>query len=63
VTGAIGTIDKNGVLSAALTPGTGTVTATSVEDPTKSASAQVTLTALNCRPERSDQNARAETAD
>jgi cytochrome b involved in lipid metabolism len=63
VTGAIGTIDKNGVLSAALTPGTGTVTATSVEDPTKSASAQVTLTALSCRPERSDQNARAETAD
>jgi hypothetical protein len=63
VTGAIGTIDKNGVLSAALTPGTGTVTAASVEDPTKSASAQVTLTAVSCRPERSDQNAHAETAD
>jgi len=63
VTGAIGTIDKNGVLSAALVPGTGTVTATSVEDPAKSASAQVTLTAVSCRPERSDQRVGAETTD
>ena len=53
-TAALGTIDKNGVLSAALTPGTGTVTATSVEDPTKSASAQVTLTAVSCRPEHGE---------
>lgn len=52
VSGAIGTIDKRGVLSAATTPATGTVTATSVEDPTKTATVQVTLTAATCSPAR-----------
>jgi cytochrome b involved in lipid metabolism len=52
VSGSIGTIDASGVLTAALTPATGSVTATSVEDPTKSASVQVTLTAVNCAPGR-----------
>ena len=47
---SIGTIDKNGLLSAALAAGNGTVTATSVGDPTKSATAQVTLTAVTCAP-------------
>jgi cytochrome b involved in lipid metabolism len=47
---SIGTIDKSGRLTAAMTPGTGTVTATSVQDPTKTASAQVTLTPVSCRP-------------
>jgi hypothetical protein len=45
-----GTIDKTGVLSAALVPGNGTVTATSVADPTKSATVEVTLTAVTCAP-------------
>ena len=60
---ALGTIDKNGVLTAALTPGTGTVTAASVEDPTKSSSAQVTLTAVSCRPERTVKGGHADTDD
>ena len=47
---SIGTIDKTGVLSAALVPGNGTVTATSMEDPTKSATVEVTLTAVTCTP-------------
>ena len=48
--GSIGTIDSRGVFTAAATPGTGTVTATSIDDPNKSASAQVTLTAATCTP-------------
>ncbi len=48
---SVGIIDKNGRLTASMTPGTGTVTATSVQDPTKTASAQVTLTAVTCRPD------------
>jgi hypothetical protein len=47
--GKIGTIDTSGVFTANLTAGTGTVTATSVDDPTKVASAQVTITVQNCR--------------
>lgn len=58
VTGSIGTIDKTGLFTAALLPGTGTVTATSVDDPTKSASAQVTLTATTCTPDFSDETKR-----
>jgi len=57
-TGSIGTIDKLGVFTAGLTAGTGTVTATSVDDPTKLASAQVTITAVNCR--RGDDGRREE---
>jgi Cytochrome b5-like Heme/Steroid binding domain/Bacterial Ig-like domain (group 2) len=49
--GAIGLISASGVLTAAQTAGTGTVTATSVDDPTKSASAQVTITATTCVPD------------
>jgi Cytochrome b5-like Heme/Steroid binding domain/Bacterial Ig-like domain (group 2) len=49
-TGSIGTISSSGVLTAAQTAGTGMVTATSVDDPTKSASAQVTITATTCVP-------------
>jgi len=49
-TKSIGTIDKNGVLTAAMTPGTGTVTATSIDDPTKSHSVQVTVTPVQCTP-------------
>ncbi len=52
VSGSIGTIDARGVLTAAATPATGSVTATSVEDPTKTATVQVTLTAANCAPGR-----------
>jgi hypothetical protein len=48
---SIGIIDKNGRLTASMTPGTGVVTATSVQDPSKTASAQVTLTAVTCRSE------------
>jgi hypothetical protein len=55
---AIGTIDKTGLFSAGLLPGTGTVTATSIDDPTKSASAQVTLTAVTCRADDSRSPAR-----
>ena len=49
---SIGTIDKNGVFTAGLTTGTGTVTATSVDDPTKTASAQVTTTAVSCHEDK-----------
>jgi hypothetical protein len=52
-TGSIGTIDTRGMFVAGLTAGTGTVTATSVDDPTKSASAQVTITAVTCGPSTS----------
>lgn len=62
-TGAIGTIDKRGLFIANLTPGTGTVTAKSVDDPTKSASAQITLTAASCRPEDSETGPRAKADD
>jgi len=51
VTGPVGTIDKNGMFTAAMTAGTGTVTAKSVEDPTKTHSVQVTVTAVQCRPD------------
>jgi len=40
-----GSVDQNGLYTAPQTPGTHTVTARSVEDPTKSASATVTVTA------------------
>jgi hypothetical protein len=49
-TGSIGSINNRGVFVAGLTAGTGTVTATSVDDPTKSASAQVTITTVSCGP-------------
>src|ERR1700675_971657 len=42
---SVGTIDQTGQYTA-VNPGTGTVTATSVEDPTKSASASVTVTSV-----------------
>ena len=42
---SVGKIDQTGLYTA-VTPGTGTITATSVEDPTKSAVAQVTVTAV-----------------
>jgi cytochrome b involved in lipid metabolism len=48
-TGSIGTIDANGMFTAAPIAGTGMVKATSVEDPTKSHSVQVTVTAVQCR--------------
>jgi hypothetical protein len=48
--GAIGTISTTGVFTAAQTPGTGMVTATSVDDPTKSSTAQVTVTTNVCAP-------------
>jgi hypothetical protein len=44
-TGTIGTIDANGVFTAGTTVGTGTVVATSVDDPRKAATSQVTVTA------------------
>jgi hypothetical protein len=54
---AIGKISATGALTAAMVPASGKVTATSVQDPTKSASVQVTLTAAtpvpppaNCPP-------------
>ena len=65
-TASIGKIDKTGLLTAAMTPATGTVTATSVEDPTKSTSVQVTLTAANCTPtghEPDDSHPSAKTDD
>jgi cytochrome b involved in lipid metabolism len=56
-TAAIGKISATGALTAAMVPASGKVTATSVQDPTKSASVQVTLTAVapvpppaNCPP-------------
>jgi cytochrome b involved in lipid metabolism len=48
--GSIGSIDQSGMFTAGMTAGTGTVTATSVADPTKSSSAQVTVTAVTCAP-------------
>jgi len=48
--GAIGTISSTGVFTAAQTAGTGMVTATSVDDPTRSAAAQVTITTTTCTP-------------
>ncbi|MDP9087538.1 MAG: cytochrome b5 domain-containing protein [Pseudomonadota bacterium] len=47
---AIGKINTNGVLVSAMAPATGTVTATSVQDPLKSASVQVTLTSPVAAP-------------
>jgi cytochrome b involved in lipid metabolism len=54
---AIGKISATGALTAAMVPASGKVTATSIQDPTKSASVQVTLTAVtpvppttNCPP-------------
>lgn len=44
----VGAIDANGMFTAAMTAGTGMVTATSIEDPTKSHSVQVTVTAAQC---------------
>ncbi len=63
VSGNIGTIDARGVLTAAMTPATGSVTATSMEDPTKSATVQVTLTAVNCGPEHSDRQTHSRNDD
>jgi hypothetical protein len=58
-TAAIGKISATGALTAAMVPASGKVTATSMQDPTKSASVQVTLTAAttvpppaNCPPPR-----------
>ena len=47
---ALGKITANGLLSASTVAATGKVTATSVQDPTKSASAQVTLTSAVVPP-------------
>ncbi len=49
-TAALGKINANGVLVASMVPTTGTVTATSVQDPTKAASVQVTLTPVVVPP-------------
>jgi hypothetical protein len=49
-TGSIGTIDAQGSFTAGLTDGTGTVTATANDDPTRKASAQVTVTTTSCLP-------------
>jgi uncharacterized protein YjdB len=46
--GSIGTIDQNGVLTAAMTAGNGAVVATSIADPTKSSAAEVSVTTVNC---------------
>jgi Cytochrome b5-like Heme/Steroid binding domain/Bacterial Ig-like domain (group 2) len=60
-TAAIGKISATGAFTAAMVPASGKVTATSVQDPTKSDSVQVTLTAVtpvpvpppvNCPPPR-----------
>jgi cytochrome b involved in lipid metabolism len=58
-TAAIGKISATGALTAAMIPASGKVTATSIQDPTKSASVQVTLSAVatvpppaNCPPPR-----------
>ena len=47
---AIGKISTTGAFTAAMVPASGKVTATSVQDPTKSASVQVTLTAVTTVP-------------
>jgi hypothetical protein len=57
--GSIGTIDANGLFTAGMTAGTGTVTATSVADPTRSRSVQVMVTDVNCRPTRGKPHSRA----
>jgi hypothetical protein len=49
-TAAIGKISASGALTAAMVPASGKVTATSIQDPTKSASVQVTLTAVTTTP-------------
>jgi len=49
-TAAIGKISATGALTAAMVPASGKVTATSIQDPTKSASVQVTLTAVTTAP-------------
>jgi cytochrome b involved in lipid metabolism len=49
-TAAIGKISATGALTAAMVPASGKVTATSIQDPTKSASVQVTLTAVTAPP-------------
>jgi predicted heme/steroid binding protein len=49
--GAVGTITANGLFTGGSTTGTGTVTATAVDDPTKSAVAEVTITATSCAPQ------------
>jgi cytochrome b involved in lipid metabolism len=53
-TSSIGTIDANGMFTAAATAGTGMVKATSIDDPTKSHSAQVTVTTVQCSPSGTD---------
>lgn len=47
---ALGKITANGVLTASMVPATGKVSATSAQDPTKSASVQVTLTSAVVTP-------------
>jgi hypothetical protein len=49
-TAAIGKISATGALTAAMVPASGKVTATSIQDPTKSASVQVTLSAVTTVP-------------
>jgi Cytochrome b5-like Heme/Steroid binding domain/Bacterial Ig-like domain (group 2) len=51
---SIGTIDANGMFTAAATAGTGMVTATSLNDPTKSHAVQVTVTTVQCSPSGND---------
>lgn len=50
VTGGVGTIDANGTFTAGATPGTGSVSAQAVGDPTRTASAEVTVTTATCAP-------------
>jgi hypothetical protein len=50
--GSIGTVDSSGLFTAGLTTGTGTVTATSADDPTKLAVAQVTISAVTCTEQK-----------
>jgi cytochrome b involved in lipid metabolism len=47
-TSSIGTIDASGMFTAGATAGTGMVTATSIDDPTKSHSVQVTVSTVQC---------------
>jgi cytochrome b involved in lipid metabolism len=58
VTGGIGTIDVSGQFTAGATAGTGTVQATSVDDPNKVATAQVTVTTTNCVPATRERHGR-----
>lgn len=55
VSGAIGSIDRNGLFTAASSPGTGTVKATAIEDPTKSHAVQVTVSTAQCLPVRREE--------